>query len=168
MNLEPDKPSTYTPERVMEKRTITAMLVASAGGHWVQLRRVIPAFEGCELVFVTTNPDYAQEVAPNRLLTVPDASRWNKIKVILLATSMLKHILTVRPDIIISTGAAPGFFALYFGKKLKARTIWLDSIANCEQLSMSGRMAGKYADLWLTQWEHLAKPEGPQYAGAVL
>ena len=33
---------------------------------------------------------------------------------------------------------------------------------------MSGRMAGKYADLWLTQWEHLAKDERPAFFGSVL
>ena len=33
---------------------------------------------------------------------------------------------------------------------------------------MSGRIAGPFADLWLTQWEHLAREGGPEYAGAVL
>jgi hypothetical protein len=27
------------------------MLVASSGGHWVQLNRLMPAFEGCEKIF---------------------------------------------------------------------------------------------------------------------
>ena len=49
-----------------------------------------------------------------------------------------------------------------------ARTIWLDSIANVEELSMSGSWIGRSADLWLTQWPHLARPEGPHYAGSVL
>lgn len=144
------------------------MLVASAGGHWVQLNRLLPAFEGTNKIFVTTNRDYRSEVDENRFLVVPDASRWNKLKVLYLAFAMLKHVLVVRPDVVVSTGAAPGFFAIFFGKKLGARTIWLDSIANAEQLSMSGQRAGKYADLWLTQWEHLAEPGGPQYVGAVL
>lgn len=144
------------------------MLVASAGGHWVQLTRLLPAFHGSRLVFVTTKADYAAEVAPQPLLVAPDANRWNKLKVLLLALSLGKIIFTVRPDVVVSTGAAPGFFALYFGKKIGAKTVWIDSIANSEKLSMSGKMAGRYADLWLTQWEHLAKPNGPLYAGAVL
>ncbi|MCI5150914.1 MAG: UDP-N-acetylglucosamine--LPS N-acetylglucosamine transferase, partial [Candidatus Electrothrix sp. MAN1_4] len=49
-----------------------------------------------------------------------------------------------------------------------ARTIWIDSIANSDKLSMSGQKVGKYADLWLTQWEHLARPEGPHYHGTVI
>lgn len=144
------------------------LLVASAGGHWVQLNRLLPAFEGCRKVFVTTNKAYESNVVDSGFLTVPDASRWEKIKLIYSALVMLRHILAVRPDIVVSTGAAPGFFALFFGKKFGARTIWLDSIANVERLSMSGQKAGRYADLWLTQWEHLATPDGPQYAGSVL
>ena len=144
------------------------MLVASSGGHWVQLNRLYPAFEGMEKIYVTTEERYRSTVDSARFLVVPDASRWNKLKTLWLALVMLKHVLTVRPDIVVSTGAAPGFFALLFGKALGAKTIWLDSIANVDELSMSGRMAGKYADLWFTQWEHLARPEGPFYKGAVL
>ena len=33
---------------------------------------------------------------------------------------------------------------------------------------MSGRMARPVADAWLVQWEHLGRPEGPHYWGAVL
>jgi UDP-N-acetylglucosamine:LPS N-acetylglucosamine transferase len=144
------------------------MLVSSSGGHWVQLNRLLPAFDECEKIFVTTEPNYRATVGDNRFLLVPDASRWNKLRVLWLAVVILKHVLTVQPDVVISTGAAPGFFAVFFGKTLGAKTIWLDSIANVDQLSMSGRMAGKYTDLWLTQWEHLASPDGPKYVGAVL
>jgi hypothetical protein len=41
-------------------------------------------------------------------------------------------------------------------------------MANIEGLSLSGSRVGRYADLWLTQWPHLAKAEGPHYGGSVL
>jgi UDP-N-acetylglucosamine:LPS N-acetylglucosamine transferase len=144
------------------------MLVSSSGGHWVQLNRLLPAFEDCEKIFVTTEAKYQGTVGNNKFLLVPDATRWNKLRVICLALMMLKHILIIRPDVVVSTGAAPGFFALFFGKQLGAKTIWLDSIANVDELSLSGKKVKRYADLWLTQWEHLATPEGPKYEGAVL
>jgi len=134
----------------------------------VQLNRLIPAFDDHEKIFVTTDPKYRTAVGNNRFLLVPDASRWNKFRMLWLALITLKHVLTVRPDVVVSTGAAPGFFAIFFSKKLGAKTIWVDSIANVDELSMSGKMVGKYADLWLTQWEHLAVDNHPRYAGAVL
>jgi hypothetical protein len=51
---------------------------------------------------------------------------------------------------------------------LGKKAIWIDSVANVEKLSMSGKLAGHIATLWLTQWEHLAKPKGPHYGGAIL
>ena len=82
-------------------------------------------------------------------------------------------ICCTRPDVIVSTGAAPGYLALKVGKLLRAKTIWIDSIANVDELSLSGKMAGHCADLWLTQWPHLASAEKseskyPSYSGAVL
>ena len=77
-------------------------------------------------------------------------------------------VVRLRPDVIISTGAAPGFVALRVGALVGARTCWLDSIANTEVLSESGRRIGPKADLWLTQWPDLAKSDGPTYAGSVL
>ena len=152
--------------KVIMKKTI--MLVASSGGHWVQLTRILPALDDYEKVFVTTDPKYRSTVGTHRFLLVPDASRWNKLQVVWLALITLKHVLIVQPDVVVSTGAAPGFFAILFGKKLGAKTIWIDSIANVDELSMSGRMVGKHADLWLTQWKHLATDNGPKYAGEVL
>jgi len=77
-------------------------------------------------------------------------------------------VLRYRPQIVISTGAAPGYFAVRFGHYIGARTVWVDSIANVDELSLSGRLAGPYTDLWLTQWAHLASHNGPLYRGKVL
>jgi hypothetical protein len=58
--------------------------------------------------------------------------------------------------------------AIRLGRLIGARTVWIDSIANVETLSLSGAKIGRYVDLWLTQWPHLAKPEGPEFKGAVI
>ena len=51
---------------------------------------------------------------------------------------------------------------------LGIRTVWVDSVANAEELSMSGQKAGGCVDLWLTQWPHLAGDDGPRCYGNVL
>ncbi|HMB77845.1 MAG TPA: hypothetical protein VKN76_15715 [Kiloniellaceae bacterium] len=144
------------------------LAIASGGGHWAQLLRLRPAFAGHEVVYACVARGYAEDVAPARLHAVGDANQWNKLAVARLALRVAWVVLRERPDLVISTGAAPGFFGLYFGKKLGARCLWVDSIANAEALSLSGRLAGRHADLWLTQWPDLAGPEGPAYQGSVL
>ncbi|MEJ6006637.1 hypothetical protein WG899_13865 [Paucibacter sp. AS339] len=145
------------------------MLVASGGGHWTQMMRLRPAFAEFSLVFVGVKPYYQEDVAGHDFAWVPDVSRlhrWNLPRTLLgLAYLMLKY----RPEVVVTTGSMPGMLALRLAKLLVGScTVWIDSVANVEELSLSGRKAGSSADLWLTQWEHLAKEGGPQFMGSVI
>jgi UDP-N-acetylglucosamine:LPS N-acetylglucosamine transferase len=143
------------------------LAVASSGGHWVQLRRLAPAFAGQDVAYLTTDSGYRAEVGPARFYTVNDASRWNKFALVRCALRILWVLVRERPTVVISTGAAPGYLAIRCARLLGARTIWIDSVANVEELSLSGRMASATADLCLTQWPHLASGR-VRYLGAVL
>jgi UDP-N-acetylglucosamine:LPS N-acetylglucosamine transferase len=144
------------------------LAIASGGGHWVQLLRLRPAFEGCDIVFATAKEGYRADVGDAEFRVIVDANRSNKIGLLKSAWSIFRLLRSERPDVVISTGAAPGFFALKMAKMIGIRTIWVDSIANAEELSMSGAKAGTCADLWLTQWPHLAREGGPTHLGNVL
>jgi hypothetical protein len=152
----------------LQRKQLKILAVATAGGHWIQLRRMTSAFDGHRVVYVTTSSALQPEVEGCPFFVVGDASRWNKMGLVRSAANMIKILLQQRPDIVVSTGAAPGLFGIIFGKILGAQTIWVDSVANAETLSMSGKIAGRFSDLWLTQWEHLQKPGGPDYVGSVL
>lgn len=106
-------------------------------------------------------------------MTVPDANMTTKLRLVLQALHVALIVLRLRPDAIITTGAAPGYFAVRIGRLIGARTVWIDSIANGQEMSLSGRKAGPYAGLWLTQWQHLAVPDatsgrGPRFRGAII
>ncbi|MGX5734885.1 UDP-N-acetylglucosamine--LPS N-acetylglucosamine transferase [Bosea thiooxidans] len=144
------------------------LAVSSGGGHWVQMMRIKPAFENCDVTFVTVHESYREQVPDRKFYLVNDANRWTKFGLLKAVCRLSWIVWHERPDVVISTGAAPGYLALRLGRQFNARTIWLDSIANAETLSMSGDRIGRYADLWLTQWPHLARPNGPHYRGSVL
>jgi UDP-N-acetylglucosamine:LPS N-acetylglucosamine transferase len=154
--------------RSASKRNVRVLAVASGGGHWVQLQRLRPAFDGCDIAFASVKDGYREDVSGTRFYVVPDSNLQDKPALLKTAFFVLFILLRERPEVIISTGAAPGFFAIFFGKWMGARTIWLDSVANAEKLSLSGQKAGRYADLWLTQWAHLAGESGPRFYGSVL
>ena len=134
----------------------------------MQLLRLAPAFDSCDVTFVTVNRAYRSQVPGHRFYAVNDATRWNKLALIRMTLALAFIMIKERPEVVVSTGAAPGYVALRIGRFIRARTIWLDSVANVERLSMSGEKMGRYADLWLTQWEHLARPNGPHCLGTVL
>jgi len=143
------------------------LAISSGGGHWTELLRLRPAFDGADVTYVTVRPSYAADVAGSTFYVIPDASRWSKLKLLLVAAKLLLILLRVRPDVVVTTGSSPGYIALRLAKLMRCRTVWIDSFANSEELSMSGQMAGRVADLWLTQWPHLSADGGPDCCGSV-
>ena len=144
------------------------LAISSGGGHWMQLLRLRPAWEGYTVVYASVNPEYRSDISPALYYVIPDGNLHKKFALLKVLVRVLILVMKVRPVVIISTGAAPGFFALVFGKILGSKTVWIDSIANAEELSVSGRKIRLFADAWLTQWEHLAMSGGPDYHGSVL
>ena len=152
---------------MMEKRP-KVLAISSGGGHWVQLMRLRPAFEGCDVTYATVQEGYRADVGAADFRVIRNGNRWSKTDLILSALGILALLVRVKPDVVITTGAAPGYFAVRFGKWLGSRVIWVDSVANAQELSMSGMKAGSFVDLWLTQWPHLAREGGPHCMGSVL
>ncbi len=149
----------------MEKRVIA---IASGGGHWKQLMLMRPGFDAHRVAYVTTLPGLAEQSQASPAFLVPDCNRNEPIAVARCAFAILGLMIRHRPDVVVSTGAMPGLLALAVGKLFGSRTVWIDSVANAEEMSASGRLAGRFADLWLSQWEHVARKEGADYLGSVL
>jgi len=153
------------PEQPAKKRVLA---VASGGGHWQQLQLLRPAFAHHDVHFLTTLPGLPEQFDALPATIVPDCSRDDKTGILRSTLAIAALVIRLRPHVVISTGALPGVIALAFGRALGARTIWVDSVANAEEMSMSGRYARRVAHLWLSQWEHVAAEAGADYAGAVL
>jgi UDP-N-acetylglucosamine:LPS N-acetylglucosamine transferase len=150
-------------------KTPKVLAIASGGGHWMQMRRLSPVFEGLDVAYVSVQPGYAADVPGHRFYFVYDVTRWSRWKLVLVVMQLTRILLKERPQVVVTTGSGPGVITLALAKNLlRARTIWIDSIANCERMSSSGLQARKVADVWLTQWPQLQGEGGPQYWGSVL
>lgn len=143
------------------------LAIASVGGHWIQLLRLRPAFDKVELEFMSTRSSFASMVPNHKFYTVPDASRWNKFKLLVCFYNIFSIISKSQPDLIVTTGAAPGLMGVIAGRMLGIKTVWVDSIANVDQISLSGRIASRIATKVYTQWPGLAN-EKIVYKGSVL
>lgn len=119
--------------------------------------------------FASVRAEYATHTGGRPFHLLPDFHRRRLLPIPLAILVTARLVLETRPHVVISTGAAPGLLALFLAKWLTgARTIWIDSLANAETLSGSGRIARLVADVWLTQWPHLARERGPLFWGAVV
>ena len=143
------------------------LAIASAGGHWIQLLRLQPAFRNQEVVFVSTKMGFENMIKGQAFFLVPDSNRWDKFSLLKSFWHIYKLINIIKPDIIITTGAAPGLIAVITGRCLGIKTVWIDSIANVEELSMSGRIAKVVVTKLYTQWPDLIESD-VHYNGNVL
>ncbi len=130
--------------------------------------------------YVTTDHDYRSEVEEDArergqpkpgFHVVMEANRWQKLRLLKALFQIFIVVVRTRPHAVVSTGAAPGYFAIRLGRLMGARAVWVDSIANGDELSLSGQRVGRHTTLWLTQWPHLADEEdrqAPKFRGSVL
>ena len=144
------------------------LAVASGGGHWEQLMLLRPKLEEYDVRFATTEAEIAHQRGITQVDTLPDCNQNRPIQSALCGIVALWVVLKHRPHVVISTGAAPGFFCLMAGRLMGARTLWIDSVANGEQLSMCGKLSRSLAHECLTQWPSLAEDPKVKYRGAVL
>jgi UDP-N-acetylglucosamine:LPS N-acetylglucosamine transferase len=143
------------------------LAVASGGGHWKQLILIKSAFSDCNVKYVTTIPGLPEQEGISNFELVKDSNQTEKLALLITLCQVFLIVLNYRPDVVISTGAAPGIWAILIGRLFGAKTIWLDSIANAEQLSLGGKISKKIAHTVLTQWEHLADGTKIIYRGSV-
>jgi len=144
------------------------LVISSGGGHWIQALRLLPALQGNDLYFSSVNESYRSSVSEYPYFVVTDANMWTKWKMLKTIYDVFFLIKKLKPDFVLSTGAAPGLWGIVIGRIYGARTIWIDSIANVEDLSLSGKIARRFSCLFLTQWEHIALKTNTLYKGKVI
>lgn len=133
------------------------LAVASIGGHWVQLLRIVrPLENNFDIIYMSTHERCSNMVGGHHFYKIQDFSRWNAYKLFPAFFYGLKVVLAEKPDIVITTGAAPGLVVLFAAKCCGIRTIWVDSIANVNHLSLCGRIAARFTSRTYTQWKELA------------
>jgi len=142
------------------------LAVASYGGHWKQLCRLSDFLDGYETTYLTTNEYEAQQCKD--ILYINDANKSNKIGLIKLFFKSFFIFLKVKPDIVITTGAAPGLMMVLVSYIFRKKSIWIDSIANGNELSLSGKLAKRIATHTLSQWSDVAEKEGVKCKGALI
>lgn len=147
---------------------IKLLAVASQGGHWEQLMLLRPALDPFEVIFATTDRDLAIRDGLADVELLPETNRHHPLSALLCFWRALLIMRRIKPDFVVTTGALPGLICMIVGRMLGARTIWIDSVANSENISKSGSWARHFATLSLTQWEHLSQPPTLVFAGRLL
>ena len=144
--------------------------VASAGGHMSQLLKLTNSWQGYETCCVTTTGVVQEKLQKyGKVYVVGECNRKCILKVVVVLMRCINIISHERPDVVISTGSAVGCIMCFLSKLLGVKIVWIDSIANVERISLSGRMVRHIADLFLVQWPELVEQYSDvEYVGAVI
>lgn len=148
---------------------------ASAGGHANELQILLNAAREIWPVepaaYVTTLEITAQGFAKHGkpVHVIGESDRRKPLQAVAVLWRSLALALRQRPDVVITTGSMPLAIFCLWSKLLGARIVWIDSVAQIEEMSMSGRMMRRVADLCLAQWPDVAaRYPNVEYAGEVM
>jgi UDP-N-acetylglucosamine:LPS N-acetylglucosamine transferase len=130
------------------------LLVCSSGGHLTQLYNLRPWWERFERTWVTFHkPDATSLLSGERALWAyhpTTRNLWNLLRNTALAWRTVRR---VRPDLIVSTGAAVAFPFFLVGKLFGAKTIYVEVFDRLDSATLTGRLCYPISDRFLLQWE---------------
>ena len=120
--------------------------------------------------YITTLGALAGKLAQGgQVYVIGECNRQQPVKMLQVLIRSLKVVAKERPDVVITTGSLPLAMVCLSAALFGAKIVWIDSVANTERLSLSGRMVRHFADLFLTQWPELThKYKNIEYVGAIV
>jgi beta-1,4-N-acetylglucosaminyltransferase len=139
---------------------VRVLLVASPGGHLLQLLALQDAWEGYSNAWVTLDRADARGLLDGRRVFFArgptNRSIRNLLRNLVLARSVVR---TVRPQVIITTGAGVAVPFAWLGWLAGARVVYIESLSRIDKASLSCRLISPIATRVYGQW--------PEFAGVV-
>lgn len=149
-------------------RSGKVLIVASPGGHLLQMLALKPAWEDMERSWVTlrsTDVEYLlrdEDVTYGHGPTPRDVG--NFFRNLRLAWRVLRQ---QDPSVVISTGAGLALPFFLLGRLQRRRLVYVESITRVEKLALTGRLVYPLATSFFVQWESLADLPRASFHGSV-
>lgn len=134
------------------------LFAASSGGHLEEIKRLENLVDLADGVLLTEKVNYSTNDGQRRVYYVPQVNRREPlclIKLIWIFFLSMRVILQEKPDFIISTGALAALPVCFISRLFSIQLIYIESFARRTELSLSGKLIYKFADVFVVQWEEL-------------
>lgn len=131
-------------------------LVGSAGGHLTHLYMLKPFWQDKERFWATFDREDSRSILKGEKIYPVYYPSNRSIKALIINTYRAIRILRKeRPDLIISSGAAPAVPFFYIGKLMGAKLIYIEIYDRLNTGTVSGKLCYKIADRFIVQWEEM-------------
>ena len=132
--------------------------VGSSGGHLTHLYMLKPFWQNKERFWVTFDKEDARSLLKGETIYPAYYPSNRSIRALLSNTARaIKILRRERPDLIISSGAAPAIPFFYVGKLLGMKTIYIEVFDRIDKTTMSGKICYPVSDRFIVQWEEMKK-----------
>jgi beta-1,4-N-acetylglucosaminyltransferase len=163
----------------MEKPAMKLLVVLGEGGHTTELLNLLTLLGShYDYHYIITKEDNLSlericYPGPVHRLSRPRGKHTGVVsavsKIIWISLQSLWIVLSVRPTAILSTGPAIAVPVSLIGKLCGAHIIFIETGSRVNNLSLTGRIMYKWADLFFVQWPQLTeKLPHAIYAGRLL
>ncbi len=133
-------------------------LVGSSGGHLTHLYMLKPFWEKEERFWVTFDKEDAKSLLNGEVFYPAYYPSNRSLKALLINTCRAVKILRKeRPDLIVSSGAAPAIPFFYIGKIMGIKTVYIEVFDRIDKPTISGKVCYLAADRFIVQWEEMKK-----------
>jgi UDP-N-acetylglucosamine:LPS N-acetylglucosamine transferase len=144
------------------------LIVASPGGHLLQMLALEPAWVDADRTWVTlrsTDVEYLlrdEKVVYGHGPTPRDVG--NFFRNLRLAHRVLRE---QNPDVVISTGAGLALPFFLLGRLQRRRLVYVESITRVEKLALTGRLVYPLADAFFVQHGPLSRLRRARFHGSI-
>ena len=131
-------------------------LVGSFGGHLFHLYLLKPFWQDKERFWVSFDKENVRSLLEEERMYFCFSPSNRSIKALMINTyRAIKILTTEKPDLIISSGAAPAVPFFWIGKLIGAKTIYLEVYDRIDKPTLSGKLCYPVADRFIVQWEEM-------------
>lgn len=148
-------------------KDIKLCLVSCSGGHYEQLKQLAPLLEKYSGFWVTEKTDFKSD-ADYYLPVTGSNEKTVLFKLIWMQLLAVKIWICEKPDFVITTGTLISVPFAILARLTGKKNIYIETYARVKDGSRAGKMAYKFADLFIYQWEDLMKiyPQG-KFGGSI-
>jgi UDP-N-acetylglucosamine:LPS N-acetylglucosamine transferase len=117
-----------------------------------------PFWEGKERFWCTFDKEDARSLLEGETMYPVYFPSNRSIKAFFINTHRaIKILKKERPDVIVSSGAAPAIPFFWIGKMMGAKTVYIEVFDRIDKSTISGKLCYPVTDLFIVQWNEMKK-----------
>ena len=140
------------------------LFISSTGGHLSELLKLEPLFKNCDYYIVTEkdkSTQVLQQKYQGKVHYLPYCTRSKIFSYIFIYTYLIFKsmylFIKIKPEIVITTGTHTAVPMCYIGKIFKKRIVYIESFANINKRTLTGKIVYPIANLFIVQWQNMLK-----------